>query len=135
MDDASGLASAPPVRLNGITIGYLDTVQLTGSHDPRRAVEFDMKVEPDSLPQIPVDSVAGIAAANLLGDKFINITKGHSSQHVQPDAEIDSRMQAQDIPELMAQTANLLARFQTIVDRLDNLLAGVEAGQGQSRAS
>ena len=25
---------------------------------------------------IPVDSVAGISAANLLGDKFINIVKG-----------------------------------------------------------
>ena len=29
---------------------------------------------------IPVDSVAGIGAANLLGDKFLNITKGHSAE-------------------------------------------------------
>ena len=30
----------------------------------------------------------------------------------------------------MAQSANLLKSFQTIVKRVDNLLAGVEAGKG-----
>ena len=38
-----------------------------------------MKVQEKYLPQIPVDSVAGISAANLLGDKFINITKGRDA--------------------------------------------------------
>ena len=44
-------------------------------------------------------------------------------------AEIKS-LQAQDIPELMAQSANLLQTFQTIVNRVDSLLAGVEQGKG-----
>ena len=37
-----------------------------------------MMVQQKYLKDIPVDSVAGISAANLLGDKFINITKGRS---------------------------------------------------------
>ena len=41
MDDASGLSDGTAVRLNGITIGYLDGLELTGSHDPKRAVGFD----------------------------------------------------------------------------------------------
>jgi len=129
MDDASGLAEGTPVRLNGIAIGYLDKLQLTGSRDPKRTVEFDMLVKRQFLEQIPVDSVAGIAASNLLGDKFIDITKGRSSQHVQPGAELTSLV-AQDIPELMAQTANLMGGFQSIVARLDKLLVGVEEGKG-----
>ncbi len=76
MADASGMAEGTPVRLNGFTIGTLDTIELTGSADPKRSVEFIMKVQEKFLQQIPVDSVAGISAANLLGDKFINITKG-----------------------------------------------------------
>ena len=44
-------------------------------------------------------------------------------------AEIKS-LQSQDIPELMAQSANLLQSFQTIVNRIDSLLAGVEQGKG-----
>ena len=53
MDDASGLADGSAVRLNGISIGYLDHLQLTDSRDPKRTVEFDMKVKAVILPQIP----------------------------------------------------------------------------------
>jgi phospholipid/cholesterol/gamma-HCH transport system substrate-binding protein len=129
MDDASGMAEGTPVRLNGFTVGSLDKVELITPSEPKRSVRFIMKVQEKFLRQIPVDSVAGISAANLLGDKFINITKGRNPQTVKDGAEIKS-LQAQDIPELMAQTANLLQTFQTIVTRLDSLLAGVEAGKG-----
>jgi len=129
MDDASGLAEGTPVRLNGFTIGSLDKIQLIAGSEPKRSVEFIMIVQEKFLRQIPVDSVASISAANLLGDKFLNITKGRDPQTVKNGAEIKS-LQAQDIPELMAQSANLLQTFQSIVNRLDALLAGVEAGKG-----
>ena len=129
MDDASGMAEGTPVRLNGFTVGSLDKISLITPSEPKRSVEFIMKVQERFLRQIPVDSVAGISAANLLGDKFLNITKGRDQRTVKNWAEIKS-LQAQDIPELMAQSANLLQTFQTIVTRLDSLLAGVEAGKG-----
>jgi phospholipid/cholesterol/gamma-HCH transport system substrate-binding protein len=129
MADASGMTEGTVVRLNGITIGYLDHVNLTTSRDPKRAVQFVMRIREKYLVDIPVDSIATIAAANLLGDKFINITRGKSPQHVRDGSELTS-LQGQDIPELMAQSANLLQSFQTIVNRVDNLLAGVEAGKG-----
>jgi phospholipid/cholesterol/gamma-HCH transport system substrate-binding protein len=129
MDDASGLGDGTAVRLNGIAIGYLDRLELTGSRDPKRAVGFDMLVQPEYLPQIPVDSVVGIGAANLLGDKFLNITKGQSPEHVKEGAELRP-LESQDIPELLKQMATLLNTFQTAVNRVDALLAGVEAGQG-----
>ena len=118
MDDASGLANGTPVRLNGITVGFLDGLKLTGSRDPKRAVEFDMLVKKKFLADIPVDSIAAIAAANLLGDKFINITRGQDSRTVQPGYELRGAT-GQDIPELMAQSANLLKSFQTIVTRVE----------------
>jgi phospholipid/cholesterol/gamma-HCH transport system substrate-binding protein len=129
MDDASGLGDGTAVRLNGITIGYLDRLELTGSRDPKRAVGFDMLVQPSYLPQIPVDSVVGIGAANLLGDKFLNITKGQSPETVKAGAELIP-LQSQDIPELLKQMATLLTTFQNMVNRVDGLLAGVESGKG-----
>ena len=129
MDDASGLADGTAVRLNGYTIGYLDHVELTNSRDPNKAVKFDMRVKPEFLKNIPVDSIVAVSAANLLGDKFLNITRGKAPQTVTAGAVLPS-LQGQDIPELMAQSANLLKSFQTIVNRVDNLLAGVEAGKG-----
>jgi len=129
MDDASGIADGSVVRLNGYTVGYLDEVILTNSRDPKRAVEFDMRVKSEYLKQIPVDSTVSITAANLLGDKFLNITRGQDQRAVKEGDEIKSLL-VQDIPELMAQSANMLNSFQTIINRVDSLLAGVEAGKG-----
>src|SRR4249919_1518223 len=115
MDDASGMAEGTPVRLNGFTIGTLDAIELTKSSDPNRSVGFVMRVQEKFLQQIPVDSVAGISAANLLGDKFINITKGRDPKTVKDGGEIKS-LQSQEIPELVAQSASLLQTAQTIVN-------------------
>lgn len=128
MDDASGIIEGTPVRLNGILVGSLDRVTLTNSKDPKRAVEFDMQIRREFLSQIPEDSVVGIAASNLLGDKYLNITKGLGPP-VKEGAELKS-LQSQDIPELMAQMSGLLHSFQGIVGRVDSLLVGVEQGKG-----
>jgi len=129
MDDASGITEGTPVRLNGILVGTLDKVQLTDSKDPKRTVEFVMQVRNEFLSQIPEDSVVGIAASNLLGDKYLNITKGLSSRPAKDGSELKS-LQSQDIPELMAQMSGLLKSFQELVNRVGNLLAGVEQGKG-----
>jgi phospholipid/cholesterol/gamma-HCH transport system substrate-binding protein len=130
MDDASGITDGTEVRLNGIShVGYLERLQLTGSSDRNRAVEFNMKVHAKFLKDIPVDSVAGIGAANLLGDKYINITRGSSSQTVHEGSVLQS-LQAQDIPEMLAAFSKLINSFQTSINRIDHLLQDVEAGKG-----
>jgi phospholipid/cholesterol/gamma-HCH transport system substrate-binding protein len=129
MNDSSGMGDGAPVRLNGILVGNVDQLKLSGSKDPGRIVEIDMSVKSEYLTDIPKDSMAGIAASNLLGDKFINITKGTSPQHVQPGDEIRSAPN-QDIPELMSQAANLLTQFQSLLGRVNVILSDVEAGKG-----
>ncbi|MBZ5594444.1 MAG: MlaD family protein [Acidobacteriia bacterium] len=129
MDDSSGMADGAPVRLNGIPVGDVDQLKLSGAKDPRRIVEIDMEIRYDFLTEIPKDSRAGISASNLLGDKFINITKGMQADHVQPGDEIAS-VPNQDIPELMAQSAGLLAQLQGLLGRANTILNDVEAGKG-----
>ncbi len=99
------------------------------SRDPRRTVQIDMKINKKFLDQIPDDSKAAISAANLLGDKYINITKGTHPKHVQPDGEIEA-LQTQDIPEILAQASGLLGQFQNILTKLDGLLTIVDEGKG-----
>ena len=129
MDDSAGMTEGTTVRLNGILVGNVDKLRLSGLKDPRRLVEIVMTIQYDFMKEIPKDSMAGIAASNLLGDKFINISKGTSPQHVQPGDEIRS-VPNQDIPELMAQSASLLAQFQGLLKRADLILGDVEAGRG-----
>jgi phospholipid/cholesterol/gamma-HCH transport system substrate-binding protein len=129
MQDSAGMSANAPVRLNGISVGHIDKVLLSSSHDPRRTVEIDMKIQTKFLDQIPDDSKASISEANLLGDKYINITKGTHPKHVEPNGEVAS-LQTQDIPEILAQASGLLSQFQTILVKVDGLLAVVDAGKG-----
>ena len=129
MSDAAGMAKGAPVRLNGIIVGNVANIKLSGLKNPRQAVEFDMSVNDDFMDEIPVDSLTEISAANLLGDKFINITKGASTRHVANNSVLPSK-EAQDIPELMAESANLLQTLQTITNRVDAMLAGIDQGKG-----
>jgi phospholipid/cholesterol/gamma-HCH transport system substrate-binding protein len=129
MEDSAGMAENAQVRLNGISVGHIAKVSLSGSHDPKRTVQIDMKISKNYLEQIPDDSKAAISAANLLGDKYINIAKGTHPKHVSAGGEIAS-LQTQDIPEILAQASGLLGQFQTILGRVDGLLAVVDAGQG-----
>lgn len=127
--DASGTATAAPVRLHGFLVGTVEGIQLSGDADPRRAVRFDLEIEAKYLQNIPKDSIGSITAASLLGDKFINITRGKDTEHIRDGGELRS-VPPQDIPELMAQSATLLETLQKIVRRVDTVLAGVERGEG-----
>jgi phospholipid/cholesterol/gamma-HCH transport system substrate-binding protein len=129
MADAAGMTESTPVRLNGITVGAVQAIRLSGSKDLKRAVAFELSIQGKYMKDIPVDSTASIAAANLLGSKFIDITKGQSPETVKSGAELRS-LQSQDIPELMSQSAALIATLQDIAQRTNSMLTDIDAGKG-----
>ena len=129
MDDASGLTDGTQVRLDGIPIGYLDAQNLTNSRDPKRKVEFDLKVKERFLQDIPVDSVVGLASDNLLGELYIGVHRGRSKQHVEPGAELGNT-EAADVTRMMAQMSQELDRLQDVFTRADKLVSSVDTGKG-----
>src|ERR1700681_3786864 len=70
MVDSAGMVGNDPVRVNGILVGYIGAIKLSGSRDPKRTVEIDMVIQEKYLDQIPEDSKSAISAANLLGSKY-----------------------------------------------------------------
>ena len=129
MADGAGMTESTPVRLNGILVGAVQGIKLSGSKDPKRAVEFELTIQEKYMRDIPEDSTAAVTAANLLGSKFIDITKGQSGTPVKAGGELRS-LQTQDIPELMAQSANLITTLQDISKRADGMLADIDSGKG-----
>ena len=129
MRDSAALAKGAPVRLNGILIGSIVRVEFSGSRDPSRTVRVIMHVQSDMLPQIPVDSIASISAENVLGSKFINISKGSASRAVQANGEVASEPSA-EIEDLVKKGFGLFDSAQAILTRLDKIVSLVESGQG-----
>jgi phospholipid/cholesterol/gamma-HCH transport system substrate-binding protein len=129
MQDSAAMSVSSPVRLNGILVGEISKIEFTGSREPGKVVEIQMRIKRSYLKQIPEDSEAGVSAANLLGDKFINITKGRSSRAIRDGGTLRAEA-VQDIPELMARAGDLLGALQVSLRRVDSLLEDVEEGRG-----
>jgi phospholipid/cholesterol/gamma-HCH transport system substrate-binding protein len=129
LNDSQAVTQASPVTLNGITIGKVSKVELSGLPQPGRFVRITMSVETQFLPAIPVDSQAEMAAANLLGTKYINIKKGKSPQSIQPGAEISSSESA-ELEDVFRQSSSTLAALQSVVNKLSDIVDQVEVGRG-----
>jgi len=129
MDDSSDLAEGAPVRLNGFAVGKVRKVGLSGSSEARRVIKIDMEIEDRYMSAIPVDSVAQLSAGNLLGTKFINVTKGQSPETVKNGAEIRSE-ELTTIDNFVKQGNTALTALQSIVTKMDAIVGQVQSGNG-----
>ena len=89
--DATGLDSDSPVTVDGITVGKVKDVSLSGSNDPNRVIRVTISVEHKQLAVIPVDSYAAADALTMIGDKYIAITSGHMPNSIRAGSELTYR--------------------------------------------
>src|SRR4029077_2239674 len=129
LDDSAAIATGAPVRLNGITVGKVANVGLSGSSEPNRIVRVTLEVENRFFTSIPVDSQAAIAAENLLGTKYINIKKGTDVATIQPGAEIKS-LDTRGFDDVVQQGYSTLASLNGIFKKLDGVLDAIQVGKG-----
>jgi phospholipid/cholesterol/gamma-HCH transport system substrate-binding protein len=129
MNDAAALTEAAPVNLNGIQIGKLKHIALSGQKDPKRLIRIEMEVPESSLKNIPVDSVCAVSSANLLGSKYINIKSGKSSTTVKAGGEI-AALNAESFDNLVQQGNAMLGQVQGTLGRVDQIVSDIQAGRG-----
>jgi phospholipid/cholesterol/gamma-HCH transport system substrate-binding protein len=126
---SSAIADGAPVRLNGIYVGKVSKIALSGQTTPGREVKMDLEVAEEFLPAIPVDSMVEPSTENLLSTKYINITKGKSPNHVKAGDELPS-VSSPEIGDLLKRTAPMFDTVQGMLNRLDAILGQVEQGKG-----
>jgi phospholipid/cholesterol/gamma-HCH transport system substrate-binding protein len=125
MPDVTGLSSSSPVRVNGIDIGKVVSVRLSGSSQPDRVVQVAMRVETAFLSNVPVDSSAQIGADTLVGDRFVDITSGRGPEHIQPGGEVPYKA-----PSDMLKTLDM-AQFEARMRTMDATLRDLQEGRGE----
>jgi phospholipid/cholesterol/gamma-HCH transport system substrate-binding protein len=129
MADAAALTTGAPVNLDGIPVGKVKTIRLSGSKDPMRLVRIDMQLPSHSLRDIPTDSIASISSANVLGTKYINIKSGKASATIGADQEIPS-LNTGELQDLVQQGFGVMNSLQDTVQRVDRIVGLVENGKG-----
>jgi phospholipid/cholesterol/gamma-HCH transport system substrate-binding protein len=120
LPDATGLGAGSLVRVNGVDVGKVQYVALSGSNQQDRIVQVALQMEEPYLAGIPADSYAQIESDTALGDKYLNITRGASPSPVQPNAELPFHPQAE-----VFKTQDII-QFTTELRTVDDLLDQIE---------
>jgi|SRR5579883_765442 len=121
--DATGIGVGSPVEVDGITVGKVSGVRLSGSRDPNRVVQVAISVERTVLQSIPAESFAQLSVGSPVGDKFVDITS-HGSGVRRPNTEITFRAE----PDIF-KTLDLTGFEQQLRD-IDKVITDIETGQG-----
>jgi len=122
--DSTGLDPDDDVQLNGVLIGSVESLRLSGSKDPNRMVEVRLKIRESDLRYIPEDSVTAMESENVLGDQYVRITIGTSPRHVRPGGELRYRS-----PTAIMQNIDLV-QFQTQLNVIDKIIRETQEGKG-----
>jgi phospholipid/cholesterol/gamma-HCH transport system substrate-binding protein len=122
--DATGMDTGADVRVDGINVGTTASVGISGSTVQDRAVRLVLSIQHSRLSTITSDSTAELTADNLVGDKFVDITSGTASTHVQAGGEIHYKAS----PDLMKSLD--LTEFEDQLRIVDATLRDMEAGRG-----
>src|ERR1035437_5470955 len=123
LPDATGVSPGSPVRVDGIGVGKVTRVELSGSNEPNRVIKVTMSVGRDRLPSINDDSTAETTSDTIIGDKFIDVTSGTGARHLMAGGEL----QYKGSGELMQRLD--IAQFQQQMPVIEVLLDDIEQGR------
>jgi phospholipid/cholesterol/gamma-HCH transport system substrate-binding protein len=123
--DATALSSSSPVRVNGVDVGRVQKIALSESTEPNRVIRVTMEIEQEHLPDIPADSFVQVSTDNVVGDKYVDITRGRSATSVRPNAEIAFKEQ----PDLL-KTLDL-QQFEQEVRTVEATLDDIEQARSE----
>ena len=128
-DSASGLISGNNVSLNGVVVGSVIEVRLSG--DPAdRTVRVVYDVVKRWAPMIRKSTRASIKTRGLLGDKYIELEGGKPDE---PEVAIGGEIPAAPgagLEQLLAGSGDLLTDLGAIAKSLKNILGRTENGEG-----
>lgn len=128
--DAGGLKSGAPVRLAGIDVGSVKGVRISGLPESAQAVEIVMQVTRSYQSEIKTDSEAFLAAEGLLGERYINISKGSTKAQAISDVATIPFHATAEFSELVGGSRDLIDNLNVLTSRLNSVVGKIESGEG-----
>lgn len=130
MDNAGGLKKGDPVRLAGIDVGNVDQIRVSGSQDPQRAVEVLVRVLRRYQGEIRGDSEVTLESEGLLGQRFLDITRGSPKlPSLTAGAEVKFKSRP-DLGDVVASSATVMTNLNRMITSASRTMEQVESGKG-----
>ncbi len=134
LPEVSGLAGGAPVRLDGVEVGNVEAIRLaprTAGKAPEknRNIEVTMRIDRRYRSDILTDSAASLVTEGLLGNRYVNITRGFTGKPLTEGQEVPGS-EEKAMKEVVERSAELLGNLQALSENVQDLISGVQQGKG-----
>lgn len=129
VSSAGGLNEGNPVRLNGVTVGLVESITLP--EDVReQLLTVRISIERQYEERIRADSAAKIRTIGLLGDKYVEVSSGSPEQPIVPPGGTIPTAPVTDVDQLIASGGDVVDNLVRISYSLNGILSRIERGEG-----
>ena len=134
LPEVSGLSNGAPVRLDGVEVGNVESIRLVPrtagkALEKNKNIEVTMRVDKKYQNDILTDSAASLVTEGLLGNRYVNITRGFTGAPLKEGQEIPGA-EEKAIKEVVERSAELLGNLSALSDNVQELIDGVRQGKG-----
>ncbi|MCK5378400.1 MAG: MCE family protein [Acidobacteria bacterium] len=127
--NVTGLEQGSPVKLNGVTVGFIEDIDLpAGAQQPRIEIRFTL--DSRYTERVRADSNVSIRSMGLLGDKYLEITSGSPENERILEGGIVPGRDPAELSQFVSTGGDLLQNLISISVSLKTILGRVEAGEG-----
>ncbi len=127
---AGDLREGAQVRLAGIAVGSVAKIRISPYTDRQRAVEVNLKIARTYQNEIRADSVASVETVGLLGDSYMDITRGTAGQEPVADGSAVKTAEKADIAAVVQNTNEVIMNLNVLSAKLDDITTQIQAGKG-----
>jgi phospholipid/cholesterol/gamma-HCH transport system substrate-binding protein len=128
--EAGGLREGAQVRLAGVAVGNLRRIQISPYHERARGVELVMSVARTYQKEIRADSRATIETVGLLGESYVNLTRGSPSQEVIPDGGVLKSSEEADIKRVVQNANDVIVNLRVLSAKFNDIAGQIQSGKG-----
>jgi phospholipid/cholesterol/gamma-HCH transport system substrate-binding protein len=128
-DNASGLREGAPVRLAGVDIGNVTGIRIVQGR-PTAPVEVMMKVNTKYAFNLRKDSVTLMSTAGILGETFVDVDSSTAKGPPAGDGDTLAARDQPDIQDVVRASQGTLQNMDSLLKRVDRIVAFIESGQG-----
>jgi phospholipid/cholesterol/gamma-HCH transport system substrate-binding protein len=134
LPEVSGLVVGAPVRLDGVEIGNVESIRMTerpatGQLDRNRSVELVMRVDKRFQNEILADSTASLVTEGLLGNRYVNISRGTTGSPIPIGGEVKGTPE-KAMKEIVERGAELVQNLNEMSKRVRAIVEGIDSGEG-----
>lgn len=130
LPEVQGLQAGAPVNLDGVQVGNVTGVRLTPRPQKRTEnVTIELQIEKKYQHDIRTDSVATLGTEGLLGNRYVNITRGITGTVI-PENGVVAGQPEQGINAMVERGTVLMENLTKLSDDLRSTVGKIQNGNG-----